>query len=122
IVLNNRDLNMVTWEQRILAGEPKFEASQDIPDIPYASFAQLLGLKGIRVENPEDINQALRSALHADRPTILDILVDPNVPITPSHISMETMHKFSKALLKGDPEQSGIIRQTIKEIMQGGMA
>jgi pyruvate dehydrogenase (quinone) len=122
IVLNNRDLNMVTWEQRILAGEPKFEASQNIPDVPYASFAELLGLKGIRVENPEEISAALDASLNADRPTVLDILVDPNVPIVPSHVDMSQMAMLNKALLKGDPESAGIIRQTIKEVMQGGVA
>jgi pyruvate dehydrogenase (quinone) len=113
---------MVTWEQRILAGEPKFEASQNIPDVPYASFAELLGLKGIRVENPEEISAALDASLNADRPTVLDVLVDPNVPIVPSHVDMSQMAMLNKALLKGDPESAEIIRQTIKEVMQGGVA
>lgn len=121
IVLNNRDLNMVTWEQRMQAGEPKFEASQDIPDVPYAAFAELLGLKGIRVEKPEDISTALDQALSVDRPIVLDILVDPDVPIVPPHITMKQMSKYSKALLKGDSDSLGIIRQTIKELMQGGV-
>lgn len=122
IVLNNRDLNMVTWEQRILAGEPKFEASQDIPDVPYAAFAELLGLKGIRVENLEEISGALDASLNADRPTVLDVLVDPNVPIVPSHVDLSQMAMLNKALLKGDPDSAGIIRQTIKDVMQGGVA
>ncbi|WP_432711947.1 thiamine pyrophosphate-requiring protein [Pedobacter sp.] len=121
IVLNNRDLNMVTWEQRMQAGEPKFEASQDIPDVPYAAFAELLGLGGIRVEKPEDISTALDEALTADRPMVLDVLVDPNVPIVPPHITMEQMSNYSKALLKGDPDSIGLIRQTTREIMQGGV-
>ena len=121
IVLNNRDLNMVTWEQRMQAGEPKFEASQDIPDVPYAAFAELLGLKGIRVEKPEDISTALDQSLSVDRPMVLDILVDPDVPIVPPHITMKQLSKYSKALLKGDSDSLGIIRQTIKELMQGGV-
>lgn len=120
IVLNNRDLNMVTWEQRMLAGEPKFEASQDIPDVPYAKFAELLGLKGLRVEKPEHIEEALKAALSADRPTVLDFLVDPNVPIVPPHLIKEQMVNFSKAMLKGDPEAANLVRQGIKEMMQGG--
>jgi pyruvate dehydrogenase (quinone) len=121
IVLNNRDLNMVTWEQRMQAGEPKFEASQDIPDVPYAAFAELLGLKGIRIEKPEDISAALDQSLSADRPMVLDILVDPDVPIVPPHITMKQMSKYSQALLKGDSDSLGIIRQTIKDLMQGGV-
>jgi len=38
LVLNNRDLNMVTWEQRIFTGDTKFEASQDLPDYQSATM------------------------------------------------------------------------------------
>lgn len=120
IVLNNRDLNMVTWEQRMLAGEPKFEASQDIPDVPYSRFAELLGLKGIRIERPEGIEAALKEALHADRPTVLDFVVDGNVPISPPHLIKEQLMNFSKAMLKGDPESTELVRQSIRDMMQGG--
>ncbi|WP_353130978.1 thiamine pyrophosphate-requiring protein [Parapedobacter pyrenivorans] len=122
IVLNNRDLNMVTWEQRMLSGEPKFEASQDIPDLNYAAFAHLVGLKGIRVEKPEQIDAALDELINAKMPAVLDVVVDPNVPIIPSHVDFKTWRRFTKALMKGDPEQSGIIRQIIKEAMQGGIS
>lgn len=120
IVFNNQDLNMVTWEQRMLAGEPKFEASQDIPDVRYADFAQTLGLKGVRVDNPKNIEGALREALNADRPSVLDIVVDPKVPIIPPHIDKNTLKMFSQAMLKGDPESFGMMRQIIKQSMQGG--
>jgi len=122
IVLNNRDLNMVTWEQRMLSGEPKFEASQDIPDLNYAAFAHLVGLKGIRVEKPEEIDAALDELINAKMPAVLDVVVDPNVPIIPSHVDFKTWRRFTKALMKGDSEQSGIIRQIIKEAMQGGIS
>jgi len=120
IVLNNRDLNMVTWEQRMLAGEPKFEASQDIPDVPYADFATLIGLKGIRIDDPAKIPAALEEILQADCPALLDVMVDPEVPIIPPHIDKTTLMNFSKAMVKGDPESSGVIRQVIKQVMQGG--
>ena len=120
IVLNNRDLNMVTWEQRMLAGEPKFEASQDIPDVPYSRFAELLGLKGIRIERPQGIEAALKDALRADRPTVLDFVVDGNVPISPPHLIKEQLMNFSKAMLKGDPESTKLVRQRIRDMMQGG--
>src|SRR5690554_173071 len=120
IVLNNRDLNMVTWEQRMLAGEPKFEASQDIPDVDYAAFSELAGLKGIRVDQQDQIKPALLQALSSDRPILLDVVTDPNVPIVPPHVDMAQFAKFSKAMLKGDPEQMGIVRQTIREVMRGG--
>lgn len=120
IVLNNRDLNMVTWEQRMLAGEPKFEASQDIPDIDYAKFAELVGLRGIRIDHPDQIKSSLEQLLAADMPAVLDVVVDPKVPILPPQADLAQMAKFTKAMLKGDPEQAGIIRQTIKNLMQGG--
>jgi len=122
VVLNNRDLNMVTWEQRILSGDPKFEASQDIPDVPYADFAKLLGLEGVRVEMESEVVPALKRLLNADRPGVLDVVTDPNVPLVPSHVSSEIYSNFFKALMKGDPEQGPMIRQTIRELMQGGVA
>jgi pyruvate dehydrogenase (quinone) len=89
LVLNNRDLNMVTWEQRALQGDPKFEASQDIPDFPYARYAELIGLRGIRIDRPEEIGDAWDAALSADRPVVLEAVVDPDVPLLPPHISSE---------------------------------
>ena len=111
---------MVTWEQRMLAGEPKFEASQDIPDVPYADFATLIGLKGIRVDDPGKIPAALEEILQADCPVVLDVVVDPEVPIIPPHIDKTILMNFSKAMVKGDPESFGVIRQVIKQMMQGG--
>lgn len=122
IVLNNEDLNMVTWEQRMLAGEPKYEDSQDIPSINYAAFAELIGLKGIRVEHPEQIDVALERAMASDRPTVLDVLCDPAVPIIPPYIDEKTMNKFREAMQKGDPEETEIIRQIIRHAKEGGVA
>jgi pyruvate dehydrogenase (quinone) len=119
MVLHNNDLNMVTWEQRVMVGNPKFVASQDIPDFPYAAYAELLGLKGIRVDKPEDIGNAWDKALSADRPTILDIITDPDVPNIPPHLTFDQVVKFSKSLIKGDPNESGIIKQTFKDAVKG---
>ncbi len=99
LVLNNRDLNMVTWEQRIMVGNPEFTGSQDLPDFPYAKYAELLGLKGIKVDNPDQVGAAWDEALSADRPVILEAFVDPNVPPMPPHITFDQMVKFSKTLL-----------------------
>src|SRR5437868_2530958 len=65
LVLNNRDLNQVTWEQRVMSGDAKYAASQDLPDIAYASYAQLIGLDGMRVSTPDQIPAALERALNA---------------------------------------------------------
>jgi len=119
LVLNNQDLNQVTWEQRVLAGDPKWETSQSIMDFPYAAYAEMLGLRGYRVEKPEEVGPAWDAALRADRPCVLDVLTDPKVPPLPPHITYEQAKSYAQALLKGDPEAVGIVWQSVKEGMQG---
>ena len=82
-VFNNRELTEVTWEQRESEGEPRFAASQELPDFPFAGYADLLGLRGIRVEDPEDIGAAWEEAFAADRPVLIEVLTDPEVPLLP---------------------------------------
>jgi pyruvate dehydrogenase (quinone) len=114
LVLNNRDLNMVTWEQRVMGGDPKTPATQDIPDFPYAKYAESLGFKGIRVDRPEQIARAWDEALSADRPVVFEAQVDPDVPPMPPHITFEQAKNFAQALLGGDVDASGVARQTLK--------
>jgi pyruvate dehydrogenase (quinone) len=116
LVLNNRDLNMVTWEERVLAGDPKFEASQNLPDFRYADYARTLGLDGVRVERPEDVVPAWDRALSADRPFVYEAVVDPNVPPMPPHITFEQAKAFASSILKGDADALGFLKQTAKEI------
>src|SRR6185437_8662777 len=118
LVLNNGDLNMVTWEQRILSGNPEFEVSQELPEFPYARYAEMLGLKGVKVDNPDDIAAAWDEVLSADRPAVLEVVVDPNVPNIPPHIGFEQMVKFTKSMLKGDPKERGVLSQTFKDIAE----
>jgi pyruvate dehydrogenase (quinone) len=115
-VFNNEDLTQVTWEQRVLAGDPKFEASQNLPFVQYSKFAELIGLKGIYVDGPERLGAAWEEALASDRPVVLDVKTDPNVPPLPSHVSMEQAAKFAKSLLKGDPDERSVILNTAKEL------
>jgi len=118
LVLNNQDLNQVTWEQRVMAGDPKFEVSQNVPDFPYARYAEMLGLKGIKVDDPERLSSAWDDALAADRPVVLEVMTDPDVPPLPPHINFEQAVKYSEALVKGDPDEAGIIRQTFKDALE----
>jgi pyruvate dehydrogenase (quinone) len=118
MVLHNNDLNQVSWEQRVLAGDPKFPGSQDVPDFPYAQYAELLGLKGVRVDNPDDLSAAWDVVLSADRPAVLEVITDPDVPTIPPHISFDMMVKYSKTLLKGDPDEAGIVRQTWNNVKE----
>src|SRR5204863_4894 len=114
LVLNNRDLNQVTWEQRVLAGDPKLDASQVIPAFDYARYAELLGLKGIRVTEPDQVADAWDEALAADRPVVYEALTGPEVPPLPPHIKMDQAVELSKALLRGDPNSARIVKQSFK--------
>ena len=114
VVLHNDDLNQVTWEQRVLVGDPKLEVSQEIPDFPYARYAELLGLRGLRVEDPDQVADALDEALAADRPVVYEAITDPEVPPLPPHITMQQATSLSRALMKGDPNAGQIIRQSVK--------
>jgi len=118
LVLNNRDLNQVTWEQRAMSGDPKFEASQSLPDFPYARYAELLGLKGIRVDRPDQVAPAWDQALTADRPVVYEAVTDPEVPPLPPHITIEQAKALSSALLGGDPNVGEIVKQSLKQKAQ----
>jgi pyruvate dehydrogenase (quinone) len=118
MVLNNRDLNQVTWEQRAMEGNPKFEGSQDLPDFPYARYAELVGLKGIRVETPDQVGPAWDEALNADTPVVYEAITDPEVPPLPPHITIEQAKALSSALLAGDPNASRIVRQSFSQKLQ----
>ncbi len=114
VVLNNRDLNQVTWEQRVLVGDPKLEVSQNLPGFEYARYAELLGLRGIRVDSPDEVGGAWDEALGADRPVLLEAITDPEVPPLPPHITMDQATSMAQALLKGDPHAARIARQSFK--------
>jgi pyruvate dehydrogenase (quinone) len=118
LVLNNRDLNQVTWEQRAMEGDPKFEGSQDLPDFPYARYAEMLGLRGIRVDSPEQVGPAWDEALASDRPVVYEAVTDPEVPPLPPHITIEQAKAFASALLHGDPSSREIISQSFKQKAQ----
>lgn len=116
LVLHNNDLNQVTWEMRAMMGDTRYAASQDLPDFDYAKYAELCGLKGIRVERPEQLADAWDEALASPMPVVLDVLVDPDVPPLPPHITLKQMQSFGMSLLKGDEDEGGIITQAAKHI------
>ncbi len=119
LVLNNRDLNQVTWEQRVLAGDPKFEASQDLPAFSYARYAESLGLGGITMERPDDVAPGWEQALAADRPVVVDAITDPEVPPLPPHITFEQAKNYTISMVKGDPRTWRMLKQTTKDMADG---
>jgi pyruvate dehydrogenase (quinone) len=108
----------VTWEQRVLAGDPKLPATQDLPDFPYARYAESIGLRGIRVDKPDQIARAWDQALNADRPVVLEAYVDPDVPPLPPHLTVEQAKHFAQALLQGDENAGGVLRQSVKGMVE----
>ncbi|MFF8033107.1 MULTISPECIES: thiamine pyrophosphate-requiring protein [unclassified Streptomyces] len=123
-VLNNGDLNQVTWEMRAMTGVPQFEESQHIPDLPYAEIAQRIGLDGVRVERPEHVGAAWDRALAAERPFVIDFRTDPAVPPIPPHASLDQIEAAASAVLRGDSDRGSMIRQGVKakvqEMLPGG--
>lgn len=118
LVLNNRDLNQVTWEQRIMTGDVRFMASQELPDFPYASFAESIGFRGIRVEKPEQVAGAWDAALSSDRPVVIEAITDPDTPALPPHVTLEQAKHFTETLLRVDSDEAGIIKQAAKQVAE----
>jgi pyruvate dehydrogenase (quinone) len=117
-ILHNNDLNQVTWEMRAMAGAPKFPQSQTLPDVDYAAFAASLGLGAVTVDRPDQIGPAWEQALDADRPTVLDVHCDPDIPPIPPHATFEQMKDAAEALLHGDENRWGVIKEGVKTKIQ----
>lgn len=115
MVLNNRDLNQVTWEQRVMEGDPKYLATQDIPDVAYARFAEMIGLRGIEVHDPERIGAAWEEAFASDRPVVIEFRADGNVPPLPPHITLKQALAFTRSMA-GEPERGSVIRDTFRQV------
>ena len=113
LILHNNDLNQVTWEQRVMSGDPKLEVSQHLPDFPFARYAELIGLTGIRVDSPEAVGPAWDQALNAGGPAVIEAVTDPEVPPLPPHIRFEQAREMAHAL-PGDPARGRIMRQALK--------
>ncbi|OPY98606.1 thiamine pyrophosphate-binding protein [Bradyrhizobium sacchari] len=117
-VFNNEDLNQVTWEQRIINGDPKFEASQQIPNVSYSRFAELVGLRGIYVDSPQLLGSAWEQALASEMPVVLEVKTDPEVPPLPPHITLQQAKNFTLALMKGDPNEGGVIKGAARQVLE----
>jgi len=115
-VLNNEDLNQVTWEMRAMGGFPRLEETQKVPPFNYASYAASLGLGGLRVERPEEVGPAWDKAFSADRPVVIDCVCDATIPTLPPNITASQRNNYFKTLMKGDPDEAAIIRNSLKRL------
>jgi pyruvate dehydrogenase (quinone) len=116
-VWNNEDLNQVTWEQRVQEGDPKFNATQQLPNVPYHKFAELIGLKGIYVDDPERVGAAWDEALASEIPVVLEVKTDPEVPPLPPHITFEQAQNFASMLIEGDPRERHLLADTARQVL-----
>ena len=116
-VFNNGDLNEVTWEQRVMEGNPRYETTQSLPDVPYAKFAELIGLKGIYVDDPERLGAAWDEALAADRPVILEVRTDPEVAPFPPHLTLAQAKAFMSSIIKGDKGTGHVLADTARQLL-----
>jgi pyruvate dehydrogenase (quinone) len=116
-VWNNEDLNQVTWEQRVQEGNPKYNPSQQIPNVPYHKFGELIGLKGIYVDDPERLGAAWDEALASDTPVVLEVKTDPEVPPLPPHITLEQARNFASMLIEVDPSEGHLLADTARQLL-----
>jgi len=115
-VFNNEDLNEVTWEQRVMNGNPRYDASQDIPDVRYSAFAEQIGLKGLFIDDPDDLGAAWDQALAADRPVVLEVKTDPEIAPLPPHISLKEAKAFMFSMAK-DEDAGHVIADTARQVV-----
>lgn len=102
-----------------MSGDPKLQVSQNLPDFPYARYAESIGLKGIRVERPEAIGPAWDEALRSPVPVVYEAVVDPEVPPLPPHITLEQAKGLTEALLKGDQHNTRIVLESMRQTIGG---
>ncbi len=119
LVLNNGDLNQVTWEQRVLAGDPKFPASQELPAFSFAAYARMLGLDGIEMRTPDEIARRWDEAMALRRPVVVEAFTDPEVPPLPPHIEPVQAKHLLESIIKGDPERWRVIKQSARQLWAG---
>jgi len=115
-VLNNGDLNMVSWELRGLGGSPKVPATQDVPPFDYAAYATLLGFAGFSIQGPDDVGEVLDMAVSSSRPVVIDVRADPNVVALPPHATFEQTANLFAALVKGDPDRVAVLKQLYRQL------
>ena len=115
LILHNDDLNQVSWEMRE-AGDPRYDTSQLLEDMNYAGYADLLGLRGIRVDDPDQLDSAWDEAFAADCPVVLDVLTDKNVPPLPAHMTFEQAKGVAKALMHGDPDAAAVVENSARAV------
>lgn len=121
LVLHNNDLTQVSWEMRTEDGNPVWNTAQEVESVDYAGWAKLLGFQGITVTDDDQIADAWDAAFAHQGVTLLDAHTSKNVPPLPPHITLEYAKNTAKALLKGDPSELGVIRDSATALITEGV-
>ena len=113
-VLQNDDLNQVTWEMRAMEGSPQFLPSQRLPSVDYAAFARTLGLHAIYVDDPGAVTAAWTDAWAQRRPCVIVFRTDPAVPPIPPHATWDQISKAAQSVIGGDSDRLDVIKEGVK--------
>jgi pyruvate dehydrogenase (quinone) len=114
VIMHNDDLGQVSWEMRTEDGNPMWRGSQDVETMDYAGYAELLGFTGIAVHGDAEVEAAVARAFANPGVTVIDAYVSRNVPPLPPHITAEYAINTAKSLLKGDPVELGVVKDSAK--------
>jgi pyruvate dehydrogenase (quinone)/pyruvate oxidase len=105
-VVNNGGLGQILWEQMVL-GFPEYGVRWERP-ADFAPWAEACGGLGIRVEKPGDVEGAVRDALAADGPALVDVVVNPDEPPMPPKVRYDQAVRFAESFLRGQPRRASI--------------
>jgi pyruvate dehydrogenase (quinone) len=121
LVLHNNDLSQVSWEMRTEDGNPVWRKAQDVESVDYAGWARLLGFDAIEVHSDDEVETAWDRAFATPGVTLIDAYTSRNVPPLPPHITKEFAKMTGLALLKGDPFELDVIRDSAKSLVTEGV-
>ncbi|MGC4377337.1 pyruvate oxidase [Fictibacillus sp. Mic-4] len=96
VILNNEKLGMIKYEQQV-AGHLEYEV--DLAPFHFAKFAEVCGGEGYRVERYEELLPALKKAALAEKPVIVDVVIEDEPPL-PGKITYGQAAGYSKHVLK----------------------
>jgi pyruvate dehydrogenase (quinone)/pyruvate oxidase len=102
IIIKNNTLGQIKWEQIVFLGNPEYGCELHNPS--FAKYADACGGLGWTVERPEEIKPTLKNALASNKPSIVEVVVDPFEPPMPPKVSVKQALNFAEALVKGQPK------------------
>ncbi|MGE9755002.1 pyruvate oxidase [Bacillus inaquosorum] len=114
VILNNENLGMIEYEQQV---KGNIDYVTKLQNVDYAAFAESCGAKGIKVTRAEELAPAFHEALHADQPTVVDVMIG-NEPPLPGKITYGQAKGFSKYMLKNFFENQKIEMPSLKKSLK----